>query len=271
MKELVGAAATAALVILFGWVGGCSSEQRCSYNGQSYPKGASFRATDDCNTCTCMAGEQVECTPAACLGDAGFAPAMDTAAADTRDSAIADVPPNMPLPIDAPAPYDTAPADYCQLPTGLTFHVLQQFNVPGSIASYGDTYHLDNTGLVITRGWYNGYDADYERTCTPVLPVCGLTDQIPVWNIGADLADPDVMAALASPPDTRFGAGPWSSEALFLATDGGGEILVGLPCTEPDAGPCKPIPPGLQRLKDNLRALAAAGAAQPDCVALLQL
>ena len=174
-------------------------------------------------------------------------------------------------PMDSATPDSPAFAGFCNLATGLTFSAQQTFQVPGSIASYQESYHLDNTGLLITRNWWNGYDAQFERICTPVLPVCGLPDQITTGNIGADLANPDVKSALAAPPYTTYGAVKWPSDAWFIAEDGrAGYILVGLPCTDGDAGHCQPIPPGLGRLKADLQALAAAGAAQAACVDLLK-
>lgn len=38
----------------------------CSYGGKTYAEGASFPATDGCNTCTCGAGGMVGCTKMAC-------------------------------------------------------------------------------------------------------------------------------------------------------------------------------------------------------------
>ena len=179
---------------------------------------------------------------------------------------------NSDAPADVSTAIDTAAfTDSCNLATGLTFSAQQTFQVPGSIASYQESYHLDNTGLLITRNWWNGYDAQFERTCTPVLPVCGLPDQITAGNIGADLADPDVKHALAAPAYTTFGAVKWPSDAWIIAETGGaGPILVGLPCTDADAGSCQPIPAGLGRLKADLQAFAAAGVAQAACVDLLK-
>jgi hypothetical protein len=300
MANLVKLGATAGLVISLGSLGGCSSEERCSYNHQSYPKGASFPDKDGCNTCTCVAGGAVECTLMGCLGDASFEhPATPP---DARDAAV-DAPPDAPLPIDtvkpeardtaiaetsageappidtaapdAPWPVDTAapdggsPTDDCTLPTALEFYVEQWLRGDSGVGSYMLWYQLDNKGLLITRDWWNGWDADYIRTCTPALPACGLPDQITVRNVVVDLADPAVKAAFASPPDTTFGLGGWPPDALTISTDTAGPIRVGLPCGDPDAGPCRPIPPALQRLRDDLLALAAAGMAQPACAELL--
>jgi hypothetical protein len=38
----------------------------CSYEGESYPVGASFPAGDDCNTCTCTDEAEILCTRTAC-------------------------------------------------------------------------------------------------------------------------------------------------------------------------------------------------------------
>lgn len=39
----------------------------CSYNGATYEAGASFRSTDDCNTCSCSSNGSVACTKKACV------------------------------------------------------------------------------------------------------------------------------------------------------------------------------------------------------------
>jgi hypothetical protein len=276
MTTLFRFSAPAIFVVLIEWIGGCSSDQACAYNEKSYPEGASFRSADGCNTCSCVAQGRVECTLAACLGDAGFAPPSDTAAPDTRDGAIDGGPADQALPsdtdrLDGSMPMDgSAQADYCQLPMALTFYPQQEFRVPSSPASYTDRYRLDSNALVITRSFWNGYDAQFERTCMPPLPLCGLADQVTVWNMGVDLANPDVKAAFIAPDFTLFGAAPGPSDAWVIASDAGGRILVGQPCPSSDPGTCRTLPPSLQRLRDDLQALVTAMAAQPTCVELLQ-
>ena len=44
----------------------------CTYDGKSYPTGATFPSTDGCNTCECLWYRDVACTLKACLGDGGF-------------------------------------------------------------------------------------------------------------------------------------------------------------------------------------------------------
>lgn len=50
--------------------GECKSTKSCTYNGQTYKDGATFTATDGCNTCTCRAGvvgcTKIACPPGAC-------------------------------------------------------------------------------------------------------------------------------------------------------------------------------------------------------------
>ena len=74
-----------------------------SYNEKIYAKGESFPATDGCNTCSCVARGQVECTLMGCLGDAGFRPPSDAAAPDTRDATYT---PNQAEPSLYPEPDD---------------------------------------------------------------------------------------------------------------------------------------------------------------------
>jgi hypothetical protein len=261
MTKLLGFAALAMFVTLIAWVGGCSSDQVCAYNEKTYPKGASFLAADGCNTCSCVARGQVECTLAGCLGDAGFKPPSDPAAPDARDAAIDGL---------AVPPDGHGPDAYCQLPTALTFYRQQEISVPNSIGSYEESYRLNWNELFILRSIWNGYDAEVERTCRPALPPCGQTGQVTVWNVGVDLAYPDVKAAFAATSTTSFGAAPWPSSTWSITSNAGGSILVGQPCSSPDAGTCTPIPPGIQHLKDDLQALASAGAAQPACVEALK-
>jgi hypothetical protein len=276
MTKLLGFAAPAMFVTLVAWVGGCSSDPVCAYNEKTYVKGESFPAADGCNTCSCVAQGQVECTLMGCLGDAGFKPPSDPAAPDARDAAIDSVSTDLVPASDTGGPDGGMPVDggardaYCHLPMALTFYPMQETRVANSIASYTEMYRLDSNALVITRSVWNGYDAEVERLCRPSLPLCGLTDQVTLWNIGADLADPDVKTAFAGSSATSYGAAPWPSYTWSITSDAGGSMLVGQPCPSPDAGTCTPIPPGIQHLRDDLQALAAAGAAQPSCVEALK-
>jgi hypothetical protein len=50
----------------------CGTET-CTYDGMEYPVGATFPATDGCNTCQCEAGGTVGCTEKACMMCGGLA------------------------------------------------------------------------------------------------------------------------------------------------------------------------------------------------------
>jgi hypothetical protein len=62
---LAGCAKDAAVTGLEASVG------TCAYDDQSYPTGATFPATDGCNTCECLWTHYVSCTMMTCLGDGG--------------------------------------------------------------------------------------------------------------------------------------------------------------------------------------------------------
>ena len=47
--------------------GGRTGAMNCTYGGQTHPVGASFPATDGCNTCTCGANGSVGCTKIGCV------------------------------------------------------------------------------------------------------------------------------------------------------------------------------------------------------------
>ena len=77
--------------------------------------------------------------------------------------------------------------------------------------------------------------------------------------------------AFARPTDTIFGRLLPYDDLTWDIGYGNTWIFVGQPCLPSDAGgtgSCLAIPPGVQRLKDDLKALAAAMAAQPACADL---
>jgi hypothetical protein len=67
-----GANAFAVIVLSATFLVGCPFEDRptqnamCTYGGKGYVLGATFPATDGCNTCTCGVGGAVACTEKAC-------------------------------------------------------------------------------------------------------------------------------------------------------------------------------------------------------------
>ncbi|HEY3493049.1 MAG TPA: hypothetical protein VGK73_00110 [Polyangiaceae bacterium] len=52
---------------------GAGGSAGCSLNGKTYALGASFRAPDGCNDCTCLEGGLVACTTRGCAGNGGGA------------------------------------------------------------------------------------------------------------------------------------------------------------------------------------------------------
>jgi Pacifastin inhibitor (LCMII) len=89
--------ATVVLGLVFALATGCGASgaggKACIDGGKTYQPGARFTAQDGCNSCWCMSDGTVECTLAACLGDAGWTPpAGDASVADTaKDGALFDL------------------------------------------------------------------------------------------------------------------------------------------------------------------------------------
>ena len=160
----------------------------------------------------------------------------------------------------APCPTDAVPQD-CLLPSPL------YFGETGGRVAYQDQYQLDSAnGLTIMRTYYGGSAAGSIHTCTPTLPSCGAPSVVSTATIVADLADPDVQAALASSSAILFGVDyrRVDGSVYFVTQASGGSMLVGAPCaSQGDA--CTPIPAGVQRLVDDLRSLAADMTAQTPC------
>jgi hypothetical protein len=211
--------------------------------------------SDGCNTCQCMSTGILACTSRACPPDAGTTP--DTKAApDTKMS-----PDTMPA-ADAGATLD-APTS-CDLPARLTFGSI------GGMVLYQDEYALDpKAGLSATRTYYGRADIDGAavRTCSPALPVCGATGAISVADIVSDLAAADVQASFQKGATPLYGRDerPVDGTVFSITYGDQGTILVGYACPTSSSS-CTPIPPGVQRLADDLRSLASAAiASSPEC------
>jgi hypothetical protein len=318
---------------------GLSTEQTtCSYAGKTYHSGMTFPSTDGCNWCSCSPLGGVDCTWAACLGDAGYAPptkdaafadtgpdtaspgndvkpdtfsdtriAPDLASDDTTDAA-SDPKPGADgkvssdagdlandtgltcvLPDGGPGQFDCyvcgcrgdqawcdfvgcpvvdAGKDICALPTVVTFGAI------GGMVTYEDQDKLDPTsGLTITRN-YNGRgsssgDGATVRSCAPTMPTCGTSAVVSLSTIVADLAAADVQAAFVLPATPIFGIDhrPVDGTIWSIALASGGSVLVGEPCPSV-MDSCRPTPPGVQKLADDLKSLASAMAAQSACAGL---
>jgi Pacifastin inhibitor (LCMII) len=112
MREFKAAWTLGALVMLFALACGGHGIKTtpkadgqvttCSYGGQRYNPGDSFR--QDCNTCSCGGNGEVTCTLIACLTDAGKDLAPDAAPADADVAGRPDAAPEQ----DAPQVTDAA-------------------------------------------------------------------------------------------------------------------------------------------------------------------
>ena len=92
----------------FGACGG--GGKVCIDGAKTYQPGATFRAQDGCNSCSCMSDGTVACTLMACLGDSGWPPPVADASLDAaKDGALADL---------AAAPNEAGRADVITLDAG---------------------------------------------------------------------------------------------------------------------------------------------------------
>jgi len=185
---------------------------------------------DGCNTCTCT-GSGMACTGLFCG----------------------------PLP-DAAAPV-------CSLPYSLTF------GSSGGLSFYSEGYSLDAAGhMTVTRTYTlrAGMDGPQVRSCSPTLPACGAPGVVSISAIAQDLTDADVQMAFALTTSHVYGVDsrPVDGAVYSISRASGGNILVGSPCPSPVMDSCQPIPPGIQRLADDLRNLAYAMVSSPECTGL---
>jgi hypothetical protein len=167
--------------------------------------------------------------------------------------------------LDAPVVPQDAPGS-CALPTSIVF------GHDGGMVIYQDQCSLAATGmLTITRTNYGrgAVDAGAVGRCAPPLPACGASGVVSISNIVADLAAADVQAAFKS-GTLLFGIDPrpWDGTVYSISLGSGGTILVGQDCAASDGTSCVPISAALKRLTDDLKSLASAALATPECKGL---
>lgn len=80
-KAMVGLMVSAVFSAGCSKSGLSTGQTTCSYGGKTYRSGTTFPSTDGCNSCSCSSSGGVACTLMACLGDAGYLPPVDDAAA----------------------------------------------------------------------------------------------------------------------------------------------------------------------------------------------
>jgi len=249
----------------------------CAYLGKIYRPGDSFGAADGCDICTCTARALVECTATGCA-DAG----ADTAT--TCDHA------GKPYSLGATFPADDGCNTCSCVPGGITCtEIACQDAGPSpcgldAVYSYGDVggrrgYHdqvtiapsptapRDQATYVRTRTATGGAAG---ISCSPPFPACGDAAAIDVSDILADLRDPVVQAYLGVPPSTTVPFLGFDSRLVdgtafaFMRGDGHG-FLVGQPCDNGDASSCVPVPPAIDALVNDLRALDDQQLRSPSC------
>jgi hypothetical protein len=184
-------------------------------------------------------------------------PRVEDAAQDSKSAA--DV-------ADAGADTPDAPTLVCSLSSPLTF------GYTGGNVLYETVYTLDGGArITATRNYLRGItDGPTVRSCSPTLPTCGSAGVVSISTIAQDLTDADVQLAFGLTTSRVYGidSRPWDGAIWSITRAGGGNILVGNPCPSPATSSCQPIPPGIQRLTDDLKSLAAAAVAAPECSGL---
>lgn len=236
---------------------------RCVYGGSLYAPGEIFGT--DCQSCSCLASGEVSCITRLCLPDAGSEPNQRDAslpeacqAADQTcrygDKVLAAGESGvdgcvryacgakgLTCNTEACGEADAGASAECSLPTEVTFGLFGGFYVDDS------NNVLDIYGNLTV----------YKSVCSSRLPACGTPCVITVATIAEDLANPEVQAAFSAGPRALYGVSrQFQDVADFRISLGDGRsILVGAPCCQFPYRPCQPIPRGIQRLANDLRAL----------------
>jgi hypothetical protein len=274
----------------------------CLWNGTTYSAGDTFKM--DCNTCSCSSNGQVVCALMACLGDTGvFLPtpdaapdqapqlkdAMSTADVVTGDARQSCVWQDMSLAIgqsiDAGDGCNicvctvaglACTARACVSPDASTLDCSLSsqlsFGYTGDLAAYSDGYAISSGSqkIWVIRNYCAGKGDGSIPSCSPSLPTCGAAGVVSLSTIAQDLTDADVQFAFGLSTPHVYGVDnrPSDGAVWVINQASGGSIFVGTPCPSPVMNSCQPIPPGIQRLADDLKTLATAASAAPECAGL---
>lgn len=280
------------LVLVVAQLGACASKGRggvdaqpgvdaaasCVFEGTTHAPGESFHVeSEGCSRqCSCSPSGEITCLAKMCLVDPGLAKpdqpdglpddgCDDAAEACLYSGGVLAVGESgidgcstyscgsggkLTCAVGACAVADAGVPVACSLPTQVDFGLYGGFMVD-------DTRNVLDTSGTLTANRVAG-------PCVSKLSACGTACAITVATIAKDLADPEVQTAFASAPGTLFGArlgfGDVANFRIILGD--GRSILVGHPCCRRSDLPCQPIPIGVQRLVNDLKAMLAAS---PGC------
>ncbi len=190
--------------------------------------GQSVPLGDGCNTCTCYR-TGMACTASTCV------------------------------------PPSDAATLVCSLWSSLTF------GYEGGKVYFQDSYSLGGTQMTVTRNYFSsGMDGPTVRSCSPPLPACGAPGVVSISTVVQDVADPTVQIVLSRTDSVTYGDDRtmMDGQVWVISRPGGGKIRVGYPCPVPATEWCQGTPPGIQRLADDLKSLASAMMASPECAGL---
>lgn len=260
----------------------------CAYGGKRYAVGDAFPSTDGCNTCSCGQDGTVACTRKLCPTKSCRRGGCSGELCTDRDDVASDCAFRPEYACYQKAPCERQPDGLCGFtPTPELQQCLAAVSggdagVPSARCDFAARYEygaigglrfwVDRSFLAPgnayrhTRTFVRGDRAD--QSCAPVLPVCGTQGAVTAYEIEVQgLMSADVQAALSQPVPPLYGRDlrPVDGTVFeFKRTDGRG-FLVGASC-DPTSSACRPIPPGVQRLRDHLLMLDRQQLASPACV-----
>ncbi len=163
------------------------------------------------------------------------------------------------------APDTTAPIDG---PVICSFDATYTYGYDGGLGlSRIETTLAPPASYHRTKTFINFVDPPAPLSCMPALPVCGDSSQIDVSDIARDLADPDVVHAMAmsTPPLYGVDSRPTDGVMFRVLRDDGHGFLAGPTCATVGEFCNGPVPPGISRLVGDLQALDQQQLADPSC------
>jgi hypothetical protein len=127
---------------------------------------------------------------------------------------------------------------------------------------------LDRAFLAPPQSFRHETRSGQPMACAPAIPACTPGGPLSMCDISQDLLDDDVTKALAEAKPPFFGEdnrGVDGEAFSFIRADGHGFEVSHSACQSQG---CRPTPPGIQRLVDDLLLLDGAVIQTPECQAL---